>query len=348
MSADIPRRTILALPPAAALLIASSRETALAQPPGAPAVSGYRLVDLGISRFASGAVAINAAGTVAGSSYDAKGRKRPVIWVKGRLRDVGPAVAEYGIALAISDRGDVIGHWGTMAGAGGYFLWTAGRRTTLPKTFTPRAVNSSRRVAGSAALSDGRSIPAVWYRGRVTSLRRYGLTAGPQSAAEAINDAGQIAGVDGTGPFLLSRGTLRRPPAGALRLGDVGGLTPRGVVVGSGSHSGGPRHPLLWTRTGLVDVSAPGVPGYGYGEDANEAGRVVGSWITDELPDGTPVVWFRRRMIVLPLLGRTPGVPRAAAINAAGVITGSSTPAKDLAYENSRAVVWVPVTTHSS
>lgn len=343
MSADIPRRAFLSLPPAAALLIAASSDTALAQPPpGRLLVSGYRVVDLGTGDRASRALAINSSGTVAGYAHDATGRRPPVIWSKGRIRDIGPAIAEYGTAHGINDRGDVIGTWGTMAGAGGSFLWSAGRRTTLPKTFSPRAINGSRRIAGAVQVSSGETCPAVWFRGRVTSLRRQGLTAGPSAAAVAINEAGQIAGVDGVGPFLLSRGTVRRPPPGASRLNGVHGLNARGDVVGWGSIEGGTSRPMLWTRSGMVDVAAPGVPGRGGGNGVNASRQVAGVWITDEVPDGTPAIWTRRQMTLLPLLGHAPGVARAEAVNDHGVIAGSSTPAKDLAYENARAVLWIP------
>jgi probable HAF family extracellular repeat protein len=91
-----------------------------------------RIVDLGRCGADSRALAINAAGTVVGSCGLRPGGKaeHAFLWRTGKATDLGAFGWSSSAAVAINDRGDVVGdvYRGNIEHA---FLWRAGRMTDL-------------------------------------------------------------------------------------------------------------------------------------------------------------------------------------------------------------------------
>jgi probable HAF family extracellular repeat protein len=92
---------------------------------GGPNLAGAILGSLPGDR-ASEALSINNSGQIVGSSEDASGSRRAVLWApSAAARDLGAlAPGSFSRALGINDRGDVVGSSETNAGSRA-FLWSA-------------------------------------------------------------------------------------------------------------------------------------------------------------------------------------------------------------------------------
>lgn len=251
---------------AAALLLVSSttllgtacRESVL--DPAAPSFSSvarpYHLIHLTPPDIASRAVAINAAGQVAGW-MDIGGHRHAVLWDHGATIDIGPNSDP----VSINDRGQVVGCHFSASGADTGFLWERGVTTNLdlfPGDSYGCAlfINAGGQVVGVGGeinASPSPCHPLLWDHGTVTNL---GALDGFCAFPSAINAAGQVVGftdlnvVSGSQalPFLWDRGTL-------TALGTLGGnitvpeaINPAGQIAGWSTLPSGDRHAVLWDR----------------------------------------------------------------------------------------------------
>jgi probable HAF family extracellular repeat protein len=121
------------------------------------------------------------------------------LWQNGKMRDLGTLGGESSRALAINERGQVVGQADTKTGSHA-FLWSTGRMRDLGSfgglTSEPRAINERGQVVGVAdtTATDKKGNPIrhafLWQNGRLIDLG----TLGGSSEAVAINERGQIIG----------------------------------------------------------------------------------------------------------------------------------------------------------
>jgi probable HAF family extracellular repeat protein len=169
------------------------------------------------------ALAINDDGVVVGEGQTfIPGQTHAFRWRQGVVTDLGDAHSSSS-ATGLNERGQVIGVWQTGSGGRG-FLWENGRMTDLGTLSggagtVPADINEHGQIVGSTRAADGASHAFLWQRGRMTDL-------GP-GGATAINDHGQVLGVDWSG------GWFRRPGGVRTRIaGRAAGLNERGWVAG--------------------------------------------------------------------------------------------------------------------
>lgn len=154
-----------------------------------------------------------------------------------------------------------------------------------------------------------------------------GTLGGSESAARAVNDAGQVAGVsylpsdesfraalwDGGNPTNL--GAIHGPDSEAF------GLNNNGWVVGKADTN--PRqnlpHAFLWHDGAMEDLGTFGGP-FSSANAVNDAGQVVGSAFVDDITYHA-FTWQDGQMTELDTLG---GSSEALGVNADGVVAGTS------------------------
>jgi probable HAF family extracellular repeat protein len=158
-------------------------------------------------------IAINNNGQVAGTFKTAAGVLHGFLWQKGVYTDLGtlggiepatdlPDVGPFGSkAVAINDKGQVIGFSVTPAGERHAFLWQQGVMTDLGtladgKGYSePVAINNRGQVIGYTTNAHGGSSAFVWQKGVMTELKP--LPGAKYVVISAINKRGQIVGASG-------------------------------------------------------------------------------------------------------------------------------------------------------
>ena len=156
------------------------------------------------------AAAINEQGQVVGSADTKAKSKRgwavgsPIahafLWRNGRMRDLGSLGGEYSQALALTERGQVIGSAATKTGAFHAFLWSDGRMRDLGTlggaNSQPTAINERGQIVGWATSTERNTKgfqvahAFLWENGTMSDLG----TLGGRSVASAINENDQIIG----------------------------------------------------------------------------------------------------------------------------------------------------------
>jgi len=278
------------------------------------------LTDLGtlVPGFSSGATQINARGWIAGQSQNG---------------EIDP-LSGFPVAVAVLWKANQIIALGSLGGNGS----------------VPTGLNNAGQVVGAAAnptldpfslFGIGTETRAfLWQNGVIEDL---GTLGGPDAAALAVNEFGQVAGfsytdatptpVTGmptTHPFLWEDGRM-------IDLGTLGGtyggpganlgmdtnlaMNNRGQVVGASTLAGDlVAHPFLWNHGVLLDLGTLGGDN-GSANWINDAGDVVGE---GDLPGSVvhhAFLWRGGTIIDLGTLGST---SFAEAINSNGQIVGRS------------------------
>ncbi len=208
----------------------------------------------------------------------------------------------------------------------------------VAETSVAKAISNAGVVVGSSTLA-GVSRAVRWSGGSIVNLGT--LPGGGGSTANAVNDAGQIAG---TADRLTTRygSPVRWNAAGVIqdlggpaddRLGAGNGIDPAGRVAGGQRPAGSEGGPLaiLYDQAGAPAELGDPPDSLGAANAVNAAGQVVGD---------PAFVWRGGHLTKLPGL---PGgsaewyQPTATAINISGQIAGSASASSSIDH---RAVIW--------
>ena len=239
------------------------------------------------------AVAINDLGQVAGVSTSADGPMHVFRWAQDTgMEDLG-AFGEDPSAVAINSMGQVIG-WGYFDGGIRGFMWdlateiqdlgTLGADAFGNFGTLPRAINGAGQVVGDSVTTDGRSHAFIWDAANGMRDLDLGILDGDDSAAVAINEAGQVVGVKGDTHTGNSLAFIWDAVLGMRDLGSLGGsfneahaINAAGQVVGVSSLPWGEQHAFVWdAQNGMRDLDTLG--GSSSSADAiSDAGQIVGS-----------------------------------------------------------------------
>lgn len=216
--------------------------------------------------------------------------------------DLGTPDEEYLDAKAINDRGEVVGTISVDNTQRG-FLWRDGVRMDLG-TLEPWDINNRGQIAGDLRV-DGYSHAVLWTRGRVRHL------GGVLSHAAAVNDRGDVVGVDWPSPDEVERTVLwRNGQARYLPLNNVGDINDRGQIAG-GMLRDEVASAAAWWHGTITDLDAPGFDRSG-GHRIDEHGWVIGTGITPEPEHEVHgLLWRGTEMIDVGSLGGWQTVPIA-------------------------------------
>lgn len=212
---------------------------------------------------------INDAGVIVGSVvlHDSwTGQQRAVMWRNGRVIDLFPASVGFSSAVAINNRGQVIGQaFGTMMvqdgnvsrsiELAGAYIWDRGRITRLGGlggvNTIPYDINERGQVTGMAdnngTGNDYVFRAVLWERGRPINLGT--LTRG-HSVGLGLNNQGDVVGQADPGrAFLWRKGHMVGLPGFALDDARAEAINNRGEIVGLGFDSIGRKHAAVWGAT---------------------------------------------------------------------------------------------------
>jgi probable HAF family extracellular repeat protein len=131
------------------------------------------------------AVDINTHGVVVGTVNSAAGKTTAFIWENGVMRDLGVDPGHFSSAIAINDRGQVLGTSETY----GVFLWENGRIQSIGLGLYATALGPNGEVIGGAGVR-----AFIWHAGRMSYLG--------EGEAVAINGRGEVIGWSGTRAML--------------------------------------------------------------------------------------------------------------------------------------------------
>src|SRR5437870_11422522 len=270
----------------------------------------------------SGALGINAAGQIVGTSGDMESQSRPFLWDGGVRTNRGTLGGTRGTAHDISNTGLIVGESEDATHTMHEFVWESGimRDLGLGVAF---AVNDQGQAAGCGfPTSSAPPCHAVlWQAGQITDL---GTLGGHSGSAYGINDAGQVVGstlaTDGfMHAFLWQAGTMT--DLGGLpgyQFSIAWGINDAGQVVGSSTGADGMTHAVLWEAGVVRDLGNLGGRAT-IASGINDAGQVVGISIPADGPIAG-LLWRAGVMTKLPTPGNGDGA--GSDINGAGQVVG--------------------------
>jgi probable HAF family extracellular repeat protein len=289
--------------------------------PGPPADTGQLIQLDTLGGRGAAAADMNKRGDLTGTTGDAAGNSRAVVWRHGERSPTALGV-DRARPSAINENGDVAGHVDR-----GLFLWRAGAVTYLSEGTAAYlgkpSLNDGGQIAGTATDEDGASRAFVWQDGQMTMLP---TPAGMSSEAVDINNRGQVVGTL-TRPDSPNQQAVLWQNGRMVRLGNLGGagstptaINERGQVIGNSAVAGSSQdHPFLWQRGTMTDLLTGTNATAGLVVALNDAGMMTGLASFGD-HRSRPVLWRDGRMTDIGLPGRAAvGVQ----LNDNGDVTGS-------------------------
>jgi probable HAF family extracellular repeat protein len=309
----------------------------------APDPPPFRIHDLGtLGGEESWARGINESGVIVGGSEEASGTthaflRKPTV---GQMEDLRLGVAD---AVAVNESGVVTG----SIGVNRVFAWHPVREVAITIGPLPAGSHVHALNDDDAIVGFGGTQGFIW-RPASDELTEIGTLGGSWSDAEAINNAGVIAGDSEVAGGDHYEAYVRDATTGDMTaLGTLGGtwstawgINDAGAVVGQSDTVGAPSA-FVWDPVSgdMTDIDELG-PFDGHWDEAldiNESGIIVGN---GELTDGS-----QRGLVFDPATGETTVLEglggnrsTAAAINDAGMIVGWARTQDG----HDHAVLWVP------
>lgn len=304
-----------------------------------------RLTDLGRCGGYSTAVAINRRGDVVGSCGLRRAGKpdHAYLWRNGRAIDLGTLGWTSSEAVAINDRGAIVGNR-FVGNEERAFLWVGGTMRDLGtlggSESEATAVSDNDEVVGDSTTATGEHHAFLWRQGVMTDLgalggntaARFGGVQNEQFVPRAVNAHGTIVGLvhDPLGSYetaflwrngkLSAFGTFGGQPSRAIAINDRGQ-----VLLQTTPPSDKRGDAYVWQNGSLrklpaLDRRQPAT----FASALNAEGEVVGRSLV-AVGHMRPFVWLRGRLTVLPTPGGRTGAPftSVAALNDRGRVVGS-------------------------
>jgi probable HAF family extracellular repeat protein len=232
---------------------------------------------------------------------------------------------------ALNDSGVAVGYSVTASGAVHAFSWRSGKMTDLGTLGGSQsrafAINSGSQIVGFSTLpGDTVTHACLWSGGKIQDLG----SLGGDSAANAIDDSGQIAGTSANAQgvnhaFLYSGGTMRDLGPSASVASSANAIVGPNEVAGA-STFGGHSHAALWSNGTWGDLGTLGGATSTVAA-ANASGLLVGTSDTNtaRVRDGFS---YQGSMTALPTLGGLVTNPNA--VSPQGWIVGFCYTADDV------------------
>lgn len=260
--------------------------------------------------FDGSAVAINDAGTIAGTVFKPKGPTHAALFSAGGATiDLGVLIFDQNsYATALNNLGQTVGYTTVALDNDGPIihavLYAGGGPITdlgaLPggRFSFAAGINDQGIVVGNASTADGATHAVTFSHGQVTDL---GVPpGGASSLANAINAQGQIVGAAdfGSGKLhaaLFAKGAisdLGTLPGGTSSMASA--INSTGQAVGWSDDATGRQLPVLFSQGQVVKLGIPVAATDGYATGINDLGQIVGTIdlanTTDQL-DSRAALW---------------------------------------------------------
>jgi probable HAF family extracellular repeat protein len=194
----------------------------------------------------SSATDINDSGQVVGWSTTTSGQSHAFLYSDGQMQDLGTLGGYESRATGINDSGQVVGQTDVSSGERHAFLYSGGQMQdlgTLPgdNTSEARGINASGQVVGYSDVGrEDRPHAFLYSDGQMQDL---GTLNGSDTAANGINDSGQIVGWSYFRAFVYSDGQMQDlneliPPDSGWLPEEAKAINTSGQIVGTGEING--------------------------------------------------------------------------------------------------------------
>lgn len=225
---------------------------------------------------------VNDRGVIVGAASKEDGNSRAVVWRHGRVRVLPDGGAADSYAVAINNRGLIVG-----AADAQPVMWWRGRMRVLRhparELSVPVDVNNRGVVVGTTPATEFTSTAYLYRHGR---LRVLPASSWAYVYPEAINDRGDILASNDVDVFVWRAGELRRLRwLETTEFSDPRNLNDRGVVVGSMDLGPTWALPVVWRQGKPSLLPYPGSDQFpvlgrveaGWANDVNNRGTIVGA-----------------------------------------------------------------------
>jgi len=263
-------------------------------------VRGRRQYVEGLGEFGGHAAAVNAAGVVAGTAWEAATQPFGFAWRDGvTTRLPVPDGMRSASAFDLNGRGDFVGH-GRLGERQVALAWSGDSVRILPALIdggsaSARAINDSGWIAGNAMGAGNRYRPVLWRGGAPVDL---GAPADAIAIPVDVNEHGQVVGSLNTGiatarAFLWENGEMTDLAPGTYA--EAAAINDSGQVVGRAAPGSDTTRPVLWEGGRMVYLDELLPRGHGWSllhvTDINNQGWIIGM---GRSPEGLTEAWLMK------------------------------------------------------